>query len=46
MTLLQGELVDEDDSPTDGRGGPEVPGGPDASGGHADDDGARGRAAS
>lgn len=46
MTLLQGELVDEDDSPTDGRGGPEVPGGPDVSGGHADDDGARGRAAS
>ena len=49
MTLLQGELVDEDDSPTDGRGGPEfpgAPGGPDVPGGHAADDGGRGRAAS
>ena len=40
MTLLQGELVDDDDSPKDGRGGPGVPGG------HADEDDGRRRAAS
>ncbi|MDP9984181.1 hypothetical protein J2W14_003604 [Pseudarthrobacter oxydans] len=46
MTLLQGELVDDEDSPTGGLGGPAVPGGPDVPGGHADDIGGRGRAAS
>ena len=48
MTLLQGELVDEDDSPTDGRGGPDVPAGPggDAHDDGDADDGGRGRAAS
>jgi hypothetical protein len=52
MTLLQGELVDDDDTPTAGRGGSGgpaeghgVPGG-DADGGRADDDSGRGRAAS
>ena len=43
MTLLQGELVDDDDSPKDGRGGT---GGPGVPGGHTDVDGGRGRAAS
>jgi hypothetical protein len=49
MTLLQGELVDEEDFPTAGGGGPDVPGAPgvpDVPGGRAGDDGARGRAAS
>lgn len=58
MTLLQGELVDEDDFPAAGRGGhdapgapggpdvPGTPGDPDVPGGRAGDDGARGRAAS
>ena len=42
MTVLQGELVDEDDSPTDGPGGPDVPSAPGAPGGpvgDTDDDG-------
>ena len=43
MTLLQGELIADDDPPKDGRGGT---GGPGAPGGHADDGGGRGRAAS
>ena len=43
MTLLQGELVDDDDSPKDGHGTPGVPGVP---GGHADDGGGSERAAS
>ncbi|HSL35668.1 MAG TPA: DUF3099 domain-containing protein [Arthrobacter sp.] len=43
MTLLQGELVDDEDSPTDGRGGS---GGPGVPGAHADDDRSDRRAAS
>ena len=49
LTLLQGELVDDDDSPTESRGGPQAPGfpgGPEVPGGHADDDAGRGQAAS
>ena len=53
MTLLQGELVDDDDTPTDGHGVPDGRGGSGGPadghgvpGGHADDDGSRGRAAS
>lgn len=49
MTLLQGELVDDDDPPVDGRGGsgvPEDPGVPGVPDGRAEDDGGRGRAAS
>ena len=52
MTLLQGELVDDDDAQGGGRGGsgvpedPGVPGVPGVPGGHAEDDGGRGRAAS
>jgi hypothetical protein len=52
MTLLQGELVDEEDFPAAGRGRPDVPGAPgdpgvpDVPGGRAGDDGGSGRAAS
>jgi len=52
MTLLQGELVDDDDTPTGGPGGSGGPAGDNgvpggyADGGRADDDSGRGRAAS